>query len=406
MRLLRGHPVFRRFFVAAFITEAGDQVHRIALMIYVFQRTGSSSAVALVMAAQILVNILIAPFLSAWAEARERRSLLVATQVAQGFLVLLIPWLGMGSLVVLWVLVFLIQIFQSLEYPLIAAVTPELVPEEHLDEANGLIAFTKRFAEVAVTGLAGLLVAVVGPVFAFYLDSASFFVTAGLLLGLPRILPQGGQNGGYLERVVEGFGHILRTPVLRRSIGALAVAALFGSVEKVLGVALAEGVLRVGSKGYGAIEMSLALGAVVGTLVVAAATRRLGREKVFVWSLVFFGAALLSVGAYPVFLWVLAAYFLTGLFNYGFLVPLRGVLQTHTPKPLITRVFGAVGATSQSAVLAGTLGGGLVADAVGVPITYMAAGFGVALVGLYLAATGGVAASPGAASRRPRWRGR
>ena len=384
MRAVLAIPPFRRFFIASLITQAGDQVHRIALYVLVYRLTGSTAMVAAVLSAQLLVNVFLSPLLATWAERRERRDLFILSQAVQGFLVLLIPLVGVKSLPVLWAIVFAVHIFQRLEYPLIAAITPDLVPKEHLDEANGLISFTQRFSEVAVVGLAGVLVAAIGPVPAFYLNAASFFVTALLLAGLPRILPPPAKSKNYLEQLKEGFSFLLAHPVLRRVVGALFVAALLGSVENVLGVALALGVLKAGSEGYGAIEMALALGAVLGAIWVPVWTRRVDRERIFAYSFLLFGLSVASVGLLPFLFWAVVAYFLGGLFNQGFLVPVRSLLQIETPRDLVTRVFGAVGSVTGTAVLLGVMGGGLVADRVGVLSTYLLAGMGVALVGVYL----------------------
>ncbi len=385
------HAAFRRFFFATLITQSGNQLHRVALMVMVYRLTGSNAMVALVLTAQLLVSAVVAPLLATWAETQERRRLLILAQLAPGLLVPFIPLVGVKSLLLLWAIVFAVAFFQYLEYPVVAAATPDLVSEEDLDSANGLIAFANRFAEVAVVGLAGLLVAAVGPAIAFYLDAASYLLAAALLVGLPRLPGAPPEPGkGYWARVMEGFHHIARTPVLRRSIGALVAAALLGSVENVLGVALALGVMKVGSAGYGAIEMSLAAGAVLGAVTIAFWTARFGRGAVFSLSFIFFGAVLFAVGLYPVFLWVVVAYFLAGYANQGFLVPLRSLLQIATPKNLLTRVFGAVGAATRTAVLFGVVGGGAVADRIGVPTTYLIAGLGVVAVGLYLVVTGGL----------------
>jgi len=378
-------PSFRRFFLASFITQAGDQVHRIALYVLVYELTGSTAAVAAILSAQLVVDIFLKPLLAAWAEGRERRNLFVLSQVAQGLLVLLVPQVA-EALPLLWALVFVLQVFQALEYPLIAAIVPELVPEEQLDAANGLVAFTKRFSEGAFVGLAGLLVAAIGPVPAFYLNAASFFVAALLLMGLPRLPAPEVKTQGYWARIKEGFSFIAGHPLLRRAILALFLAALLGASENVLGVALAMGVLGVGSAGYGAIEMAMALGAVAGSILVPQVTRRYPHRLVYAASFLLFGAAIATVGMLPFFLWAVVAYFLSGLFNQGFLVPLRTMLQTETPKELIARVFGAVGSVSGTAVLLGIMGGGAVADAIGVLTTYLIAGVGVALLGLYLVA--------------------
>ncbi len=384
MREVLAIPPFRRFFLASLITQAGDQVHRIALYVLVYQLTGSTAAVAAVLSAQLLVNTFLSPFLATWVERRERTRLFVLTQVVQGLLVLLIPALGTRNLLFLWFLVFAVHLFQRMEYPLIAAMTPELVPKEHLDAANGLVSFSQRFSEVAVVGLAGLLVAAVGPVPAFYLNALSFFLAAFLLLGLPRIHPPKGEGGHYWQQLKEGFAFIFKNPTVRRAIAALFVVALLGSVEGVLGVALALGPLNVGSEGYGVIEMVLALGAVLGAVWVPTWTRRWDREWVLALAFFLFGLTVASVGLIPVFLWVVVAYFLGGIFNQAFLVPVRSLLQLETPKAMLARVFGVVGSVIGTAVLIGVMGGGVVADRIGVLTTYLLAGTGITLVGAYL----------------------
>jgi len=382
-----GIPAFRRLFIASFITLAGNQLHRIALFVLVYQMTGSTASVAAVLSAQLVVDVFLSPLLATWAERQERRNLYVLSQIIQGLLVLLIPLGGAQNLYLLWFLVFAIHIFQKLEYPLIAAITPEIVSVHLLDEANGLLASAQRFAEVAVVGLAGFLVAAVGPLFAFYIDALTFFVSAWLLLGLPRMEPSKELSGDYWAQVKEGFFFIFQHPVLRRVLGALFVAALLGSVENVLGVALAVDVLGVGSAGYGVVEMALALGAVLGAIWVPQWTRSWGRELVFAISFLLFGLGIASIGLIPVFAWAVVAYFLSGVFNQGFLVPLRSLLQVETPRHLVARVFGAVGSISGTAVLIGIMGGGVVADWIGVLPTYIVAGLGVTLVGIYLLLT-------------------
>ncbi len=388
-RALR-HPHFKRLFFAALVNESGNKIHRIALMVLVYTLTESAGTVALIMSAELVVSAVFAPVLTAWADTLERRRVLVGVQLGQAALVIWIPIIGERSLLLLWLLVFAVQVLQSVERPLIAAATPELVPESSLDHANGLISFAERFSEVAFVGLAGLLVAAVGPEPAFYIDAVTFVTSATLLSGLPSLRPPQTDSNGYWGRVVEGYRYLLSVVPLRRTTLALASAALFGSVENVLGVVLALGVLKVGSAGYGVIEMAMAAGAVAGALLIASLLDRYRRGRVFLISMLVFGFFIASVGAWPIFWWVMVAYFLSGLLNMGFLIPARGILQTHTPPELRARIFGAVGSAAQTAVLVGVVFGGAIADVIGVTTTYLLAGIWVSLVALAMSLTGGL----------------
>ncbi|WP_162207989.1 MFS transporter, partial [Thermus aquaticus] len=106
--------------------------------------------------------------------------------------------------------VFLREPLRDLPAPIQNAVVPDLVPKEEVDEANSLILLADRLSEVLFVGAAGVLVATVGPAFAFYLDALTYLASGLLLTGLPPLRPERLPKAGYLERVKEGLGHLLR----------------------------------------------------------------------------------------------------------------------------------------------------------------------------------------------------
>ncbi len=389
IKLLRFRS-FARLFLASFISEVGNKLHRIALLVWVYQQTGQALWVSLVLGIQLVALVGVGLPLAAWADHQERRRLLVASDLLRALLVPLIPILGRTSLLPVVVLVFLLEVVRSLYNPVASALLPELVPEEELDWANGLFLFTRRFSEVAFVGLAGLFVGWVGPAPAFWVDAATFLVSASILLGLPTFLPRVDGEEPFWDRVRAGIRHLWYHPTLRWTVGTLSTAAAFGSVESVLGVVLALKVLQVGSKGFGILEATIALGSVLGTLSVAHLTRNLSRERLFLWSLLIFGLFEASVGAFPYFRWVLIAYFITGYLNLAFVIPARSLLQVHTPMELRTRVFAAFNVVIHAAVLLGTLLGGALEGPLGAPRVFLGAGLGVALVACLVFLRGGI----------------
>ncbi len=303
---------------------------------------------------------------------------------------LLIPFVGADSLGLLLLLVFAIEMLRNLHDPVAHAVIPELVNQEEVDAANGLMLFAQRFAEVAFVGLAGLLVAVVGPLIAFWIDAITYLVSAMILIGLPRLDPGDFGQTTYGARVKEGIHHLWSNRAIRRTVLTLFVAALFGSVETVLGVVLAVSVLRAGSTGFGVLEAAMASGAVLGTLLVPRLAVRVSRERLFLLGLLLFGLFEASVGVLPIFAWALAAYLGSGVLNMVFIIPARSILQLNTPKELRTRTFAAFGAVMNSAVVFGTLVGGVLEKPLGAPSVFVIAGLIVALVALSVLLSGGI----------------
>jgi len=160
---------------------------------------------------------------------------------------------------------------------------------------------------------------------------------------------------------------------------------LFGSVESVLGVVLAVSVLKAGSTGFGVLEGTLALGAVLGTLIAPMLGARVPREWLFLLSLLAFGLVEASLGMVPIFAWAAVVYLLSGVLNMLFLIPARTLLQLHTPPQLRARVFAAFGAVMQGAVAVGALLGGALVNPLGAPLVFILAGLAVAGICLVVA---------------------
>ncbi|WP_038058196.1 MFS transporter [Thermus amyloliquefaciens] len=391
MKTLR-HKAFARLILSYLVSQAGSKVHRVALLVLVYLLTEKALWVSLVLGAQLLGTVVFSPLLSAWADTQDRKRLLVWSDLLRAPLVALIPLLGAKSLPVLLLLVFLIELLRDLHDPIQNAVVPDLVPKEEVDEANSLVLLADRLSEVLFVGVAGVLVAAVGPAFAFYLDAATYLVSGLILMGLPSLKPQRLPKAGFFARVKEGIGHLASHPALRRAVGTLFAAAAFGSVETALGVVLAIKWLGVGSAGFGFMEAAMALGAILGGLALPYLLRRIPRERLFLLGLLLFGIVEASIGAFPVFAWVLPAFFISGFLNMAFIVPARSILQLNTPQEMRGRIFAAFGAVMNAAVLLGTMWGGALEGSLGAPGVFLLAGSLVSLAALYTLLTGGIPA--------------
>jgi MFS family permease len=367
------HPHLARLFYAALISQAGSKIHKVALLVLVYTATSDPLWLALVLGAQLVTTVGLGPLLGPWADSVDRRRLLVATDLLRALLVPLVP-LAAGSLPALLILVMLIEALRAVHDPVAHAVIPELVPERSVDSANGLMLFAERISEVAFVGLAGVMVALVGAAPAFWIDAATYLISGALLLTLPRMAPAPSSGERYWARAKAGVGHLTGNPAIRRTVLTLAAAAMVGSVEAMLGVVFAIEVLKVGSAGFGVMEGSMALGAVLGTLAVPRLIERFPRERLFLIGLFAFGLFEASVGAVPVFAWTVVAFLMGGVTNMLFAVPARSILQVNTPAELRGRVFAAFGALMNGAVLVGTLIGGLLTGPVGAPALFVAAG--------------------------------
>jgi MFS family permease len=389
MRSALQHSGFRWLFLSSLVSQVGSKIHRIALLFVAYQETQNAVWVALILGSQFLASAVLGPLLGPLVDRYDRRTLMLISHLSRAFLVACIPLFAMDSMPLLMAIAFVLAAFNSIHYSASNSSVPDLVPTSALDGANGLMTFTDRFSEVVFVALAGVLVAGLGPAPAFWIDATTYLIAAALLTRLPR-LPGRAVRSGYFAMVVSGVSLLWQNQVLRRTIGTLAVAAVFGSVEATLGIVLAMGVLQIGVQGFAVLEALTALGAILGLFLAMRLLKSWSRQSVFLMGLGVFGLALASLGFFPFVLWAGFALFALGVVNTLFIVPARSIIQLATPADLRGRIMAAFGATMEGSVLMGTFMAGLLEPALGVLVVLMFSGIAVSSVVLLVVLRGGI----------------
>ena len=119
-----------------------------------------------------------------WVDRRQRRPVLIATDIVRAGLLLSIPltaWLGVLRIELLYAVTFLVGVlgvfFEVAHY----AYVPSLVGRESVVEANSKLQISYSAAEAGGPGVAGLLVQFISAPGAMAIDALSFLVSAVLL---------------------------------------------------------------------------------------------------------------------------------------------------------------------------------------------------------------------------------
>jgi MFS family permease len=278
-----GRP-FWRLWTTTLIGSAGDGLRLAALPLTAALFTRDPLLLSLVTFAGQLPWILAGPLAGAYADRHDhRQTMLVADTVraglAAGFTLLLFT--GHGSLAAIVLFTLAMGCLETLRDSATLAVLPRLAPEPQLDKANSLLQGAAMLC-VELTGppLAALLLAV-GTAWPYALDSASFAVSALLLVKLtgttaPR---RDGPPRSLAADVREGMRWLWRHRLLR-TVCVLTGAFNF-ALSTVVSVAVlyAYDVLGVGSVAYGLLMAVIAVGALAGVAGAPALARRLGRER-------------------------------------------------------------------------------------------------------------------------------
>ena len=367
------------------VSMTGDWMLLVALPIYVYQATGSALATGAMFAAGLLPNVLFGSVAGVFVDRWDRRRTMVYANALLALSVLpllLVP--STGWLWVVYAVAFVQSCFGVFNEPAENSLLPTLVGRDRLVTANSLNAANNNLARLAGPALAGLVVGWFGLVGVVVVDAASYLVSAALvsLISTPPTAerPEGtvpaGAGGvaaafaGVWREWTEGLrlvgtGRVLLTVFLVGAVTGLGEGVFLALFPPFVRVALEGGALELGW-----LMSAQAVGGVLGGLVVGSAAARLSPPRLLGLGAVLFGLVDLAIFVYPSFVQSiavgLALFVLVGIPAAGMLAGLQTLLQTSAEDRFRGRVFGALGTTQALLMLAGTLLGGALGDAVGV----------------------------------------
>ncbi|HWG11846.1 MAG TPA: MFS transporter [Streptosporangiaceae bacterium] len=202
---------FRVLFGSGTVTLLGTEATDVALVIQVKQLTGSTLAVGLLGAAELVPLVVFALYGGVLADRLDRRRVIRWCEAALGGCALLLLADSLLSRPLLWPLyavVAAMNALAALQRPSVEASIPRVVPPGQLTAAVTLLSGTQNLSVIAGSSLGGVLAAGAGPAVVYGLDAVSFVISFGLLLLLhpiPAAVPAEGAGDGPAEGA-EGAG--------------------------------------------------------------------------------------------------------------------------------------------------------------------------------------------------------
>ncbi len=184
---------FRWLFLSQTISTTGDRIVLVALALLVTERTGSTTDLGIVIAAQTLALVTFLLLGGVWADRLPRHRIMVSTDLLRGALHALLAVLIFADALEIWQLVVIEVLFGAAEAffrPAYSGLVPQTVPEDLIQEANAANGLTQTLAEFAGPAIATVLVLTLGTGAAFAIDAGTFVVSAALL-ALVRPRPRG-----------------------------------------------------------------------------------------------------------------------------------------------------------------------------------------------------------------------
>lgn len=396
---LLGQGNFRNLWLAQAISDFGDGLTNLTLLIMVNQLTGSTAALATMAIVLAIPQVTLGLVAGVYADRFDRKRIMLASDALRALLVLGFVLVDASHLWILYLLGFLQATVGTFFTPARGALLAQLLPLEALLAANSLTQTSRILAGLLGAGAAGVLVGVLGVYWPAFVTNAATFLLSFLLVSLVRV-PRGlaraarTEASSVLEALLEGLRLIGRSRILLGTLTGAAVMMLGLGAVNVLFIPLLTKDLRVPPTLFGLVQLAETGGMILaGSLVVALAARLKPTQMVSLGMVVLgLGVGLIAlVGT----LWqVLALLFLIGLMVAPVQAGVSTLVQTTVDDQARGRVGAALSAVIGSANLVSMAFAGVLAAAIGVREVFVVSGLIGVMAGLIAFWVFGAKATP------------
>jgi MFS family permease len=265
-------PAFRLYWVGQTVSAVGGSLMPVALAFATLQVAGSASALRLVLGTSVTTQLLLLPLGGIWGDRLPRQVVMLTADAGQAAVQAALAVLLLTSRATLWELVLaaaLQGVATAFFQPTSSALVRQTVSSARLQQANALMGLSRSASQIGGPALAGVLVALFNPGWAFAANALSFIVSTVTLAGLPAGEDDRRRNEGLWRELLPGWQEIARRRwyflnLCTHGLWNFAIVAFF-----VLGPVVARSRLG-GASAWGLISSSIAIGPVAGGLIALA----------------------------------------------------------------------------------------------------------------------------------------
>jgi MFS family permease len=380
-------PLFRKLWIASTVSNLGGWMQDTAGTWLMTVLTTSPLLIALMQTAASLPVVMLGLLAGATADIFDRRRLLLFWQAWMLSAVALLSVLTFFNIISPWVLLtltFLLNVGTAMNSPAWQAIMPELVPREQLPDAVSLNSAGFNLARALGPALGGIAVAAfthanTGAAWTFSLNALSF-------VGVILVLYQWRRKPAFksalpAERIRgsmrSGLRYIQYAPPLRAALARAFIFTVFVSAVWALLAVVAARDLHQGALGYGILNGSMGLGAVVGATSLPRVRRKLSADSIIAISTgVFIGTLLiLAFVRYP--LVIIPVLLVAGFAWTSTMSTLNLAVQVSAPHWVQARALGTYQMVFSGGMALGSVIWGLLAEHLSTPISLAAAAGGL-----------------------------
>jgi DHA3 family macrolide efflux protein-like MFS transporter len=378
---------FMILWIGQFISKAGNALYDIAAMWYVLEKTGSTTRMGITLVCACLPAITVGPAAGIVADRFDRKRIIIVTDTIQGLIMgamASLMYFNMLKISQMYLLSALMSAVSAFFSPAISSSIPVIVKEENLINANNLSKFADNLCNIFGPVLGGALIAVTGIPGLVIFNAISFIAAAVFesFIHIPRCCSYGTAKLNFKRDIKEGFLYAVKNKKLLQFIivGGFIINFFLAPLSIIFPV-LSTKSLGAGSRGYGMLMSSIAIGSIIMTLLIPIISKKLSYYMMTFLGLVLEGVFLVMIGFSKNIYFAVVSTGLLGTAVCTCSVSLTTVFQKLIPNEMMGRVSSMTSIISQSTVPLGIFLGGIILEKVSPSMMLIVSGIIVAISG-------------------------
>ncbi|RDI38008.1 MFS transporter [Falsibacillus pallidus] len=375
---LRQNKGFMTLMAAQVISNLGDWLSIVAIITLVgLKWEATPMNMSLVILSLAVPMAVLGPITGTIADRFERKRLMIASDIIRGCVFLLMTlatnvWMVYG-------LLFLTGIFSSFFNPAKNGKLKEMVKDETIKEAMSITSMIESATKIAGPMVSGILVSAMGAPHVFFINAATFFISALLIFFLPKTVKavvtanENGKKDGssFKEDIKVGISFIRKSRFLMYGLFLLGFSLLILQMSDSQIIILLRNLTNVSPDLFGYAVACSGIGMLLTGFFLS--KKSVYNEFVYMCfgvlgiGLGFGSMAVLTNYDTPMSLmWGPILGLFVGVAAGLVFIPFQAAAQEKTPVHMTGRVFGVISSTTQTATIIGPLAGGGLATIIGI----------------------------------------
>lgn len=309
---------YLKMILAALINRFGDSIDAIASAWIIYEITNSVAWSAVIYGINKVPSIVVTPFAGAWVEGRNKKSIMVITDIIRALCVAVIAtgylfgFLNAGILVATTVVISTAEAFRG---PANTALTPKILDRKYYEYGMSLMSMACAIVELVGMGIAAGIIALIGTAGAIYVDMATFVLSALIIVTVKtkeeHLKKQKFDAKEYMQTFRDGVSYARKEKTILFFCGIAvylnAVLVPFNSMQ----APLAEEILGGGAEVLSILGVAITIGMMLGTAVYPVLGKILNTRGYLV-------LCCIGLGLYYVGFVVARPLYTNSLFMYGY----------------------------------------------------------------------------------------